>query len=127
MNNTVALLFALAVSVPIAGLIIMWLLNLITRAFDIDKGVPWLFYWLGIIERIIFFYAIYKERWEIIAGWFVLKALAKFEGKPLAIDQIKTFYAFLIGCGLSLIFAGSGVFLYRWLLTLPLTNCTCPH
>jgi hypothetical protein len=114
MNTSLLYIIALTVAFPIAGFFIKWVLSILCDSFKIPKGPEWLFFWLGQIERVIFFYAAYIGAWEVIGGWFVLKALAKFQNESSEEENIKCFYMFLIGNGLSLIFgAGSAIILQK--------------
>jgi hypothetical protein len=113
MNTYCALLIALLVTLPIGGFVIMGILALLGRYFKIAPGTPWLFFWVGWIERIIFFYATYREAWAVLAGWFVLKGLARFSGGEKEDVDVNRFYLFLAGCGLSLIFGVGGAVLFQ--------------
>jgi hypothetical protein len=53
---------------------------------------------VGDIEGAIFIFMIHINRYELIGGWFLLKAIANFDNKNLA-----SYSLFIYGCGLSFI------------------------
>jgi hypothetical protein len=117
MSATLAVVISLIVSLPVAGLIIFLVLKKLNKDYEIPEGYPGLFFWLGLIERIIYFFAAYISAWSLIGGWLALKGLAKFGTKDSTDEDIKSFYAYLIGNGLSLLFGVGGAFLAQFLAT----------
>lgn len=73
---------------------------------------------IGVIERIIYFFSAYFGIYELLAGWLVLKSFANFDrqdGRPF----LRTYYVYLLGTGLSLLFGVGGAVLTREFCGLP--------
>ncbi|WP_417531312.1 hypothetical protein [Marinobacter lipolyticus] len=83
-----------------------------------SKSDLWLSALVGIIERIIYFFSAYFGVYEFLAGWLVLKSVANFN-KEDSSPFLRTYYVYLLGTGLSLLFGVGGAVLTRDLCGLP--------
>ena len=101
----VAVAIGYVIGVIGSGPLIAWTIYLIRG--EIRKGT-WHTAEMGFVERTIFWLAFLFGRWEVAAAFVALKVAAKWGGWS---NRAGIFNLFVIGLGLSLIYAGAGAYL----------------